>query len=154
MTDWNAVRDADRWLDGDVAQPYKDQPLAQDWARVCKTVEEIGEAVTALIGYTGQNCRKGLQFSEDEMLGELADVVVTATLAIQHFTKDENATKWVIRTSFAKLASRVPEAYRSPRIDTATLPEWDADYPRTDGWGHSDKHPEWCKCARLCGGDQ
>ena len=49
----------DNDLDGAVAEKYKGQPLAQDWARVAKLSEEVGEAIDALIGITGQNPRKG-----------------------------------------------------------------------------------------------
>jgi hypothetical protein len=83
---------ADAWLDENVSQPYKDQPLAQDWARVAKIGEEGGEAIDALIGMTGQNPRKGRYASEEELLAELADTALTAIYATQHFTKDIRRT--------------------------------------------------------------
>lgn len=78
----------DTWLDDNCADQYKDQPLAQDWARIAKLQEEAGEAIQKFIGYTGQNPRKGVCNSQDDVLDELADVAVTAMAAIQHFTKD------------------------------------------------------------------
>ncbi len=83
-----AVELADAHLDGNVSQSYKDQPLAQDWARVAKASEEVGEAIDALIGYTGQNPRKGHYGSEDDLLRELADGALTCIYALQHFVKD------------------------------------------------------------------
>ncbi len=44
-----AVAAVDAWLDDKVGQDYKDQPLAQDWARVCKETEEKGESIAELI---------------------------------------------------------------------------------------------------------
>jgi len=79
-------------LDNNVAQPYKDQPLAQDWARVCKVQEEAGEAVDALIGVTGQNPRKGKYGSELDLYDELCDTALTALYALQHFTKQRDVT--------------------------------------------------------------
>lgn len=78
--------DAD--LDGNVAERYKGDSLAQDWARVAKCSEEVGEAIDALIGITGQNPRKGEYGHLDDLLNELADVALTGLYAIQHFTKD------------------------------------------------------------------
>ena len=43
--DWQAVRDINTWLDEGVGQLYQQQPFAQDWARVAKIAEELGEAV-------------------------------------------------------------------------------------------------------------
>lgn len=111
--DWRVIRDADIWLDDAVGPAYQAQRLAQDWARVSKVSEEIGEAIAELILATGQNPRKARSIHEQQaarerMLNELADVVMTATLAIQHFTKDVAITQQVIDRSCQKLASRIP----------------------------------------------
>jgi hypothetical protein len=85
----------DRHLDREVGQLYQDQPLAQDWARVSKVAEEVGEAINELILWTQQNPRKaqrGDKGSREAVLSELADAVITGALAIQHFTKDAAAT--------------------------------------------------------------
>ncbi len=105
------IRRADAWLDGSVDGRYKDEPLGQDWARVAKVCEEAGEAISALIGYTGQNPRKGNTHVLDQVLGELADVVCTGTLAIQHFTKNTTWTDQIIKASFDKLRTRIPDEY-------------------------------------------
>lgn len=93
---WQELRDliawADTHLDSRVAEVYKAQPLAQDWARVAKVGEEAGEAIDALIGITGQNPRKGDYGSLSDLLGELADVALAGLYAMQHFTKDEDQT--------------------------------------------------------------
>lgn len=82
----------DEHLDRDVAEQYKGQPLAQDWARVAKVTEEAGEAIDALIGITGQNPRKGTYGSRQDLYDELCDVALTALYGLQHFTKNRYET--------------------------------------------------------------
>jgi hypothetical protein len=86
----------DTYLDREVSQQYKDQPLAQDWARLSKIGEEYGEAVNAFIGTTGQNPRKGFFGSEDDVDNELVDIALTAILCLQHRTKDLDVTETII----------------------------------------------------------
>jgi NTP pyrophosphatase (non-canonical NTP hydrolase) len=111
---WGSVAFLDDWLDMAVADIYKDQPLAQHWARVAKVTEECGEVVEAFIGCTGQNPRKGFTHTEDEMLDELADLLLTGLYAIQHFTKSTERTKRIIQ---AKIAYHRERALRA--IDNA-----------------------------------
>ena len=91
------IQRLDDYLDSQVSQPYKDQPLAQDWARISKIGEEFGEVIDAFIGTTGQNPRKGVFGSEDDVDNELVDVMLTAILALQHRTKDIHTTALIIR---------------------------------------------------------
>lgn len=109
------IRIADIWLDEEVSQEYKDQPLAQHWARVVKTDEEHGEAVSELILWTGQNPRKQrVRGAYHAMLTELADKALTAILAIQHFTKDAEATDSYLRGSMSKITGRATDAGYPP----------------------------------------
>lgn len=104
------VKKVDDWLDEQVAQRYKDQPLAQDWARVAKLSEEVGEAISELILMTGQSPRKGEHpAARAKLLGELADVAMAAILAIQHFTKDLPTTQAVLIASQKKSFARTLE---------------------------------------------
>lgn len=86
--DVDAIEILDQWLDSKVAPDYQAQPLAQHWARIAKVAEETGEAIQALIGWTGQNPRKGITNSVADVTDELADVVITGILAMQHFIHD------------------------------------------------------------------
>ncbi len=96
------------WMDDDldenVAEVYKSQPLAQDWARVAKITEEAGEAIDALIGMTGQNPRKGVYGDYDDLYVELCDVALTALYALQHFTGsgDETVDRLLDRARYHK----------------------------------------------------
>lgn len=91
------IKALDDYLDANVSQQYKDQPLAQDWARLAKVAEELGEAIQAFIGVTGQNPRKGFTGSEDDVDKELVDVALTAILCLQHRTKDVDVTATIIQ---------------------------------------------------------
>ena len=103
-----SITSIDEWLDGNVGSTYNVAPLAQDWARVSKIAEELGEAISELILYTGQNPRKPIDpDAYERMLKELADVVCTGTLAIQHFTKNEEATRSIIDANWAKIEGYV-----------------------------------------------
>lgn len=103
----------DTWLDAEAVMAYREQPLAQDWARVAKVSEELGEAISELILWSGQNPRKAKDpQAYARMLDELADTSLTAMFAIQHFTKDERETSRIIGEKLSKIYDRVPEAYR------------------------------------------
>jgi hypothetical protein len=98
----------DAWLDDEVSPQYQAQPLAQDWGRTAKVIEELGEAIGELILHTGQNPRKGSdETARDRMLEELADVVWTGTLCIQHFTKDVDRTDSILAARLERLYDRV-----------------------------------------------
>jgi hypothetical protein len=86
----------DEYLDREVSELYKQQPLAQAWARLSKIGEELGEAIDAFIGVTGQNPRKGVYGEEDDVDNELVDVALTAILCLQHRTKDIERTQAII----------------------------------------------------------
>lgn len=122
------IIDGDRWLDAAVAAAYQDQPLAQDWARLAKVAEELGEAIAEMISFTGQNPRKPQDpAARWRLLAELADVCVTAILCTQHLTKDITATAASITAGATKLRDRTPAQYRTdaaaaavPNVDQAT----------------------------------
>lgn len=105
--DWQIIREVDAWLDAGVPSLYKEQPLAQDWARIAKVIEELGEAIEAMIGYTAQNPRKGMTHTRRDMLNELGDVVMTGILAIQHFTGDVSATRQIVRAKQDAIYARM-----------------------------------------------
>lgn len=107
--DWQAIGYIDRWLDENVSDDYKNQPLAQDWARTCKVIEELGEAISRLIQYTGQNPRKPVGDRNEayhEFLIELADTAITAILGMMHFTKSPSTVRQILREKIAKIESR------------------------------------------------
>lgn len=114
-----AVHDVDAWLDRDVAEPYQEQPLAHTWVRLTKVCEEAGEVWRALSALTGENPRKGVCGTEDDLLGELADTASAAICAIQHRTKDAERTWQVLSAALAKAHQRaMVAAERCPRCES------------------------------------
>ncbi len=89
------------WLDS--SNPPSDRESAM---RIMKLSEEIGEVVGAYIGMVGQNPRKGVTHTLDDVLNELADVAGTALCAIQYFTRDATATRGIVMSSLARVMDR------------------------------------------------
>lgn len=113
------VAEIDEWLDSGVSDRYQREPLAQHWARVAKVNEEAGEAIEALIAWTGQNPRKPQRDeAREELLGELADVALTAILGMQHFVKDADETLVILWTRLAFLHRRM-KAKQQPCVVSA-----------------------------------
>ncbi len=76
----DAVTTAVAWLDK--ANGRSEQELT---LRVLKLAEETGEAVAAWIGVVGQNPRKGVTHTREDVAAELCDVVQTALVAMASF---------------------------------------------------------------------
>ena len=105
------IERGNNWLDGEVGQDYKDQPLAQDWARTVKPAEEMGEVISELICWTGQNPRKTGDLSgKVRMLNELAGSASACLLAIQHFTGDSGQTSRLLAHALEKVRDRAAHA--------------------------------------------
>ncbi|MGW0282899.1 MazG-like family protein [Streptomyces sp. NPDC003236] len=54
--------------------------------RILKLSEEVGEVAEAVIGATGQNPRKGVTHTWDDVQSELCDVAITALIALRTLT--------------------------------------------------------------------
>ena len=57
-------------------------------ARLLKLTEEVGEVAEAYIGIQGLNKRKGTCRTPDDLLDELADVIITAAVAMSGLAGD------------------------------------------------------------------
>jgi len=69
--------------------PHQDQIEADNVGvevRLIKLSEEVGEVMQAYIGVVGANKRKGVTHEADDVAKELADVVVTAMVALHDWT--------------------------------------------------------------------
>jgi hypothetical protein len=102
------VADITAWLD--TANP---RTAHEDSMRVLKLTEEAGEAAAAYIGMVGQNPRKGVTHTLADLLGELADVALTALCAIQHFTRDESATRELLAAKTLHITARAAITHRA-----------------------------------------
>jgi phosphoribosyl-ATP pyrophosphohydrolase len=127
-----AVAVIDDYLDSHRNPEYIEQPLANDWARVTKICEEAGEVWLALSKRTGENYRKGVCGSEEELLGELADCVSAALCGIQHRTKDIAATWAVVSSAFLKARDRINANAAADEI-TRLTEGWDEAGCAADG---------------------
>ena len=78
---WDHVARTVAWLDAANGRGPHETAV-----RVMKIAEETGEAVAAYIGLTGQNPRKGVTASADDLAGELCDVVLAALVALATVT--------------------------------------------------------------------
>ncbi len=56
--------------------------------RLLKLTEEVGEVAEAFLGVHGLNKRKGICRSRDDLLAELADVIITAAVAMSGIAGD------------------------------------------------------------------
>ena len=90
-----------RWLD--TANPTGPH---EDCMRVLKLVEEAGEAAAAYIGTVGQNPRKGVTHTREDLLAELADVAITALSAMQHFTQNTAVTRGMLAAKIQAIITR------------------------------------------------
>lgn len=93
------------WIDGHPANAARDAE-ARLWGRVAKVQEEAGEVISALIGVTGQNPRKGVTHSMDDVAAELLDVAVTALAAYEHVTGNQGQSVPALGDHVAALVRR------------------------------------------------
>jgi NTP pyrophosphatase (non-canonical NTP hydrolase) len=93
------------WIDEHPPNAQRDVE-AQLWSRVSKVGEEFGEVVAAMIGYTGQNPRKGYSHDRLDVINELADVAVTALAAIEHMTMNGGNSVSYLEKHVAKIVTR------------------------------------------------
>lgn len=101
---WAAIRDLVGWLDEQNGRSQQEVTL-----RLLKLTEETGEVAQAWIGVQGQNPRKGVTHSREDVADELCDVIVTAVVALASVVDDPAGH---LDAKLAKIAarSRTPEA--------------------------------------------
>ncbi|MEH0417867.1 MazG-like family protein [Streptomyces sp. B21-083] len=95
---WSTIRSLVDWLDSENGRSQQEITL-----RILKLTEETGEAAQAWIGATGQNPRKGVTHTREDVAGELVDVIVTAAVALTSIVDDPGA---VLDAKLAKIAAR------------------------------------------------
>ncbi|RJL24473.1 MazG-like family protein [Bailinhaonella thermotolerans] len=98
---WPAIAELTAWLDA--ANPRTDHEVAM---RIMKIGEEYGEAAAAYIGVTGQNPRKGVHATPDDLAAELCDVAVTALVALTTVTGGPGPAEHRLHAHLARLLAR------------------------------------------------
>jgi NTP pyrophosphatase (non-canonical NTP hydrolase) len=96
---WGTIEKIIKWLDGGSSLG----PEITKLIRIMKLTEEAGEVTQAVIGTLGQNPRKGVTHTWDDVHAELCDVIVTAMVALSTLTPDARET---FNGHLARVASR------------------------------------------------
>lgn len=102
-----------RWIDG--SPSYVDcHPETVMWRRVTKVCEEAGEVVDALGGMVGENPRKGVTHTRDDLIGELLDTAISALAAVEHLTGNEGESWGLLCDKIERVCDRagITEASR------------------------------------------
>ncbi|MEU8902144.1 MazG-like family protein [Streptomyces mirabilis] len=95
---WATIRGLVDWLDE--ANGRTDEEIT---LRILKLAEETGEVGQAWIGVRGQNPRKGVTHTREDVADELCDVIVTAAVALASMLGDPAAR---LNAKLAKIAAR------------------------------------------------
>jgi NTP pyrophosphatase (non-canonical NTP hydrolase) len=74
--------------------------------RLLKLTEEVGEVAEAFIGMQGLNRRKGICRTRDDLLAELADVIITAAVAMSGITGNVDEARSHLERRLATVTAR------------------------------------------------
>jgi NTP pyrophosphatase (non-canonical NTP hydrolase) len=85
---WGTIEKIVSWLDDSSALA----PETEKLLRIMKLTEEAGEVTQAVIGTLGQNPRKGVTHTWDDVQAELCDVILTAMVALTTLSPDARET--------------------------------------------------------------
>ncbi|WP_245674204.1 MazG-like family protein [Actinoplanes rectilineatus] len=99
---WETIDRARRWLDDANGTDRAEMSM-----RIVKIAEEYGEVAAAWVGSTGQNPRKGITHTQQDVVAELGDVAFTALVAAASLGADPRK---VLADVAAKVASRLDPA--------------------------------------------
>ena len=95
---WDSIDRLQAWLGAGSTLPLEIRRLLQ----LMKISEETGEVAEAVIGVTGQNPRKGVSHSWEDVQSEVCDVIIASMVALTLLTPDA-------RGVFAERLRRVEE---------------------------------------------
>jgi NTP pyrophosphatase (non-canonical NTP hydrolase) len=85
---WGTIEEIVRWLDDSSTLA----PETEKLLRIMKLTEEAGEVTQAVTGTLGQNPRKGVTHTWEDVQAELCDVIFTAMVALTTLTPDARET--------------------------------------------------------------
>ena len=99
---WGTIDEIIEWLDGGSTLG----PDIKKLIRIMKLTEEAGEVTQAVIGTLGQNPRKGVTHTWEDVQAELCDVIVTAMVALTTLTSLTPDARETFDGHLARVASR------------------------------------------------
>lgn len=129
LSAWAVVEQQRAWLDAHSAA----DPAALAQLRILKLSEEVGEVAAALIGATGANPRKGRTHGMDDVADELADVAITALVALATVTGDAGAAREALAARLGHVYTRSLDHGAPPLPQSSFNPDrqdWLASLPR------------------------
>lgn len=97
-TQWQTIRFLTAWLDRENGRSQHEITL-----RLMKIGEESGEVQAAWIGVQGQNPRKGITHTVEDVQDEVCDVILAALVALASLTDDPAG---VLAAKLRKVADR------------------------------------------------
>ena len=106
------IAEVSEWIDASNAGR---DPEAITWGRLAKIAEENGEVIDAYIGATGQNPRKGIYKTMDDVRKELLDVAFTALAAYEHVTNHNGRSLSALAEHIVFLHKRAGAVVESPQ---------------------------------------
>lgn len=86
-------------------------------AQLLKLSEEVGEVAEAYLGMTGLNPRKGFSHTREDLVGEVADVIISAAVAIVRLSGDPRAARDAFEAHLAAVVS--PAGLAAPPVQAA-----------------------------------
>jgi len=95
------------YFDADLRDIKGASPEYVLYARTAKLMEECGEVMEAVIGYTGDNPRKGVNHSLSDVTAELCDVVLTALCALHSIIGDQSIVAAEVNQRIAFVYHRI-----------------------------------------------
>lgn len=103
MTSAVQLAELSGWIDEAVTGTEKERL----WGRTAKIAEEYGEVVAAIIGYLGENPRKGQTHSRPDIVSELLDVAVTALGAVESITGNDGLALMLLEEKIGSVHARM-----------------------------------------------
>jgi NTP pyrophosphatase (non-canonical NTP hydrolase) len=88
---------------GRLAEWLGEAPLE---SQLLKLSEEVGEVAEAYLGMTGLNPRKGFSHTREDLAGEVADVIITAAVALVKVTGGPDQARAAFQAHLAGVLRR------------------------------------------------
>lgn len=96
---WGTIGQIVGWLNESSTLP----PATETLLRIMKLTEEAGEVSQAVTGVMGQNPRKGVTHTWDDVQAEVCDVILTAMVVLATLNPD---ARDVFKTHLTRVAQR------------------------------------------------
>lgn len=107
-----------RWIDNSPANLQRTPDEAM-LLRAIKAFEEAGEMASNIIGMTGQNPRKGVTSTAEEVIDEAVDTALTFLAFVEHMTGNVGASLPILLAKIEKVHERMVQSIVDEANQTA-----------------------------------